>query len=144
MRLEVLDPDDKVTEHFRWAEVLWLQQWKVFVYPTKQQAKNLIKICKKLELVRKMFDAPLIITSGLRPGYYNSYIGGAKNSAHREGKAIDFIVKGFDTYSACNQVRNMIKPYLSDWKIRMENYSTSNWIHLDQKHVGPGGRFFKP
>ena len=139
-----LNLDDKITEHFVWREVLFLPKFKLYCYPDLEQYNNLKLTVAKLELIRSLVKCPIKITSGLRPGIYNSYIGGAKQSTHKVGLAADFIVNGFDTYSACNHVRNVLIPYLDEFQIRLEDMSTANWIHIDLRGPGPAGRFFKP
>lgn len=51
---------------------------------------NLQALCRNiLEPIRGVFG-PLIITSGYRPGWLNTTIGGSKNSDHLTGCAADF------------------------------------------------------
>ena len=127
-------------EHFYWHEVLWLQGWQIHVYPTDEQANNLVKICIKLDWIRKYFGKPIKVTSGLRPEVYNQLINGAIFSAHKTGQAIDFRVAGMD----CDTVRASLVPLLTRLGLRMENKPGSNWVHIDNKEVGRGARFFNP
>ena len=53
---------------------------------------------EKLEALRQEFNQPMIITSGYRHESYNQVIGGAKNSPHLYGKAVDVLVSGKAAY----------------------------------------------
>ena len=132
-------------EHFHWREVLWHHRWKVFVFPDDRQRKNLIDICKRAELVRKILNCPLHVTSALRAGTYNNYINGATYSMHKVGGALDFVPQGFKSIDAMAQARKMIEPHLDSIGIRMERLPRANWIHIDNKDPGPqGNRYFVP
>ena len=51
---------------------------------------------EKLIAVREDYNQPMIITSGYRHLAYNDTIGGAKNSPHLYGRAVDVKVAGGD------------------------------------------------
>lgn len=135
----VLEDRIGLCEHFVWGEVLWLNTWKIHVYPTEDQCSELIKISLKLDWIRKHFNKPIHVTSGLRPRIYNQEIGGALNSAHIEGKALDFKVSGI----SADEVRARLLPFLDRLKIRMEDLPGSSWVHIDNR-PRVGNRFFKP
>lgn len=48
-----------------------------------------------LEPIREKFAVPMIITSGYRCEKVNKLVGGASNSQHRKGEAVDFYFEGF-------------------------------------------------
>lgn len=48
-----------------------------------------------LDPIRKWFATPMIITSGYRCERLNKLVGGASNSQHRKGEAVDFYFEGF-------------------------------------------------
>ena len=48
----------------------------------------------KLIELRKKFNEPMIITSGYRHPAYNMVIGGAPNSPHMKGRAVDVSIMG--------------------------------------------------
>ena len=50
-----------------------------------------------LELVRTLLGAPIIISSGYRSPALNKAVGGAANSQHMTGEAVDFTCPGFGT-----------------------------------------------
>lgn len=50
------------------------------------------ELVAKLEMIRDAVGFPLVITSGLRCESYNRKVGGAPQSAHKLGKAVDIRV----------------------------------------------------
>lgn len=48
-----------------------------------------------LDRIREKFAVPIIITSGYRSERVNKLVGGAKNSQHMKGEAVDFCFAGF-------------------------------------------------
>lgn len=134
--------NDKIPEceNFFWYEVLYLRQWKLHAYPTKDVAENIIQLMIKIEWIRDYLGGwPIKITSGWRPAAYNELIGGAFRSAHLTGEAVDFQVKGYDAH----EIRDALVPLLERLQIRMENHN-GNWIHIDSRAPSTNGRYFKP
>lgn len=128
------------TRSFNWSNALYLPKWKVHVIPTKEQENEIIKLAYKLQQIRDYFGMPINVTSWLRPPLYNELIGGAKNSLHTLGCAVDFTVDNVH----CDEVRGRLVKMLDDLKIRMENKPQSNWVHIDLGTPGKTGRFFLP
>jgi len=56
------------------------------------------RFMKKLEALRHEFNEPMIVSSGYRHESYNQVIGGAKNSPHLYGKAVDVVISGKSAY----------------------------------------------
>lgn len=53
-------------------------------------ADDFFKFVNALQLFRKWYNRPIIITSGYRPPLYNKAVGGSVNSSHLKALAIDF------------------------------------------------------
>lgn len=66
-----------------------------------------IKLVQVLDNIREKFDAPLIITSGVRCVNHNAKVGGVKGSTHTIGKASDFYIKGVSTGSVLNYCKEL-------------------------------------
>ena len=49
-----------------------------------------------LELVRALFNRPILVHSGFRCEELNEAVGGSPTSQHRVGQAVDFTVEGMD------------------------------------------------
>lgn len=127
--------------HFLWREALYLRDWAFSAYPELKTARHIIAVAHKLELIRGYLGRPIHVTSWYRPGVYNRKIGGAKNSAHLYGMAVDFQVGGMNA----DMIRAMLRPKLETLKIRMENLPYSTWTHIDTREPSEvGGRFFRP
>lgn len=62
--------------------------------PSDATVENLKRLCERLEMVRALFNRPIIITSGYRCESLNAAVGGSPTSAHMSGRAADFIIPG--------------------------------------------------
>jgi zinc D-Ala-D-Ala carboxypeptidase len=108
------------TENFRWKELL-INQTEMPLYSV---LKNLFKIAIVLQNYRNLLldNSPIIITSGWRSEKYNKKIGGAKNSYHIQGMALDFVC----TKLKPEEVQKILNPI---HKGGMEFAPT--WTHID-------------
>ncbi len=130
------------SQNFRWREVLLLHSWNIYAYPTAEVYQNIIRRTQTLEIVKNRFGGkPIVIHDFWRPELYNKVIGGAADSRHIIGDAVDFSIMTID----CDQVRNDLEPELERLGLRMEQRPGSNWVHIDGKPVEDGhSRFFWP
>jgi uncharacterized protein YcbK (DUF882 family) len=132
-----------VSKYFTVGDCLFLPRWHLLAnenYGLNDEIKgNLIALCNKLDIVRDFFKTPMITHCTFRPVAYNKEIGGALNSAHTLGKAMDFHVKDMD----CDEARNKMIPMLEEWGLRLEDLPGAGWCHLDMNPV-INNRFFKP
>lgn len=77
------------------------------IIPTVTQATNIRRLCETLlEPIRVQLGRPMVITSGLRPDWLNTLIGGAPGSAHMDGLAADIKVVGMSPETFCRWVKN--------------------------------------
>ena len=81
-----------------------------------------LSMVRLLQFVRDGLGVPIIITSGYRTASHNAEVGGASNSQHVQGRAVDFYAAG--------------KPVLEIAKIceRMGFYGIGlypSWVHAD-------------
>lgn len=140
------DSNQKLGDFFTWRDALWLPRWKRLASIEELDPKiirNLTEVFLKLNQLRKFLNNPIVVVSAFRPPEYNKLIGGAVNSAHMEGKAVDFKVK----FMRPDEVRQIILRYgmLEVLNIRMEDLPGSSWIHIDTRDPGYcGKRFFLP
>ena len=64
--------------------------------PSGQEMANLQRTAETMEKVRTILgDKPVLISSGYRSPAVNAAVGGASNSAHMSGLAVDFTAPGF-------------------------------------------------
>lgn len=109
-------------------------------YPLSDKLEeNLRKLLVSLNKFRNIYGKPMTVTSGYRPGKYNTAAGGAKASAHLSCEACDFHDPDgtLDSYCLVNQ------QVLAECGLWLESPdSTPNWTHLDIKPRN--NRVFKP
>lgn len=82
---------------------------------------NLIHYC--LQPIRERLKKPMIITSGFRNSAVNKLVGGAENSQHTKGQAVDFIIKDMSPYQ--------IYMYIVNSDIEYDQLILEpNWVHI--------------
>jgi hypothetical protein len=112
--------DIYITNNFLWSE-LFISQTDYPDYLITYQ--NLFNVTKILQDYRdKYFNTAITITSGYRSKSYNAKIGGAPNSYHTSGQAIDFLVKGLSPENVQMKLDSIHKGGLE--------YAPS-WTHID-------------
>lgn len=120
-----MKPDDNLSPHFKLKEFL---QPGLTTVPATIVA-NLLETARVLEDIRKRLgNQGITITSGYRTPEYNRRIGGAPNSYHMRGKAVDFVVEGMTPQE--------VQAALEWWPGGLEYAPT--WTHIDR---GPKRRF---
>lgn len=61
--------------------------------PNGEEIANLVRTAQVMEEIRSLLnDSPIHVDSGFRSALVNTYVGGAKTSAHLKGLACDFVV----------------------------------------------------
>ena len=75
-----------------WKKVKYFKKYE-FVCPCCKREEMSEELVFKLDLLRELVGKPLIVTSGFRCEKYNKKIGGAENSAHLRGWAVDIYCK---------------------------------------------------
>ena len=134
-----MDLNEHISPHFRLNEFLVSQtavRHDIDMTPSDEIIANITALCEEvLEPFRKDIDSPIIISSGFRPEVLNTMIGGSKTSAHRFGRAADFIVIGMSPRSVCLHIRDMKLPY--DQNI----HEFGKWTHVGISQLQTGNRF---
>ena len=129
---------DNITSHFTWKEALRLPQWGRMASEEDglngEIQNNLIEVFETLEIMRGVWDRPVIIHCAYRPPAYNKQVGGAPKSAHIEGRAIDFHIDGIP----CDRVKAYLVRNANHLRLRWESNSTT-WVHIDTR--SPYGPF---
>lgn len=137
----VLESPIDGSQYFRWAEALWLPKWRIHAFPTREQIENIREMARVMDLIRELLGSkPIKIHSWLRPDKYNELVGGAIQSMHRLGGAVDFSPSAI----SCDEARSRLEPKLHELKIRMEDNPGSSWVHVDIREPLAGKRFFLP
>jgi len=92
--------------------------------PSEKVKDNLERLAFFLEQVRKLFNKPLLISSGYRSREVNEAVGGSKASQHCEGCAADFNVKGV---SPSTVVRTIVDANIPYDQVILE---FDSWVHI--------------
>lgn len=82
----------------------------------------------KLQNLRDEFNEPMPVSSGFRCERYNTISGGAKESFHKKGRAVDVVI--FDSQKRFDLVRLAIKNGIKGIEI------CDGHIHLDDRAQG--------
>ncbi|MDO4440569.1 MAG: D-Ala-D-Ala carboxypeptidase family metallohydrolase [Moraxella sp.] len=111
---------------------------KIDNMPDAKVLSNLIESAVNLwQPARDILGSPILITSGYRSPVLNKRIGGAKNSAHQFGFAIDFSCPNFGS------TRKVVQYLTAEFKKRGIKFdqiileypkSPNSWVHLGYKH----------
>ena len=82
----------------------------------------------RLVSLRKDFNEPMIISSGYRHESYNQVVGGAKNSPHLYGKAVDVLVSGKAAYKL---MKLAIQHGFTGIGVSQRGSHDSRFLHID-------------
>ena len=106
---------------------------------TPELEGNLAKLLAAVNIFRAAYGIPMIVSSGYRPGHFNTDAGGAGNSAHKTCEACDF----HDSDGKLKAFAKENIPLLEQAGLYVEDFkSTPTWIHLQIRPTMY--RFFKP
>lgn len=115
------EPISSVSPNFFWYEAT---HGGTRIPANSTQTEYIIRIAKAAQQARSRIGKPFKITSWYRPEPFNRNAGGAKNSTHLLGMAIDFLVDGMTGRQLAAAVGN--------WQGGMGIYRKfPNLLHLD-------------
>lgn len=130
MGIKALDKDLYCTKNFAWQELLVRQR----EIPSLKILNNLKSVATVLQVYRdKIFKgSPIIITSGWRSESYNRELAKrgykpAKRSLHLYGKALDFVVRGYNA----QLVYDLLNPVHFGGMERDAKLDGFDWTHID-------------
>ncbi len=106
-----------LTPNFRLAEFLH----KDSPLPPLPVLENLYRVANRLQVIRDLLGKPITITSGWRTLEHNKAVGGAPNSMHLSGMAVDIVISGMTP--------KQVQDYLKNWNGGLGYGST--FTHLD-------------
>lgn len=104
---------------------------------TSELEANLAALLEAVNKLRTLYGKPMLVSSGYRPGHFNSDAGGAKNSCHLLCMAVDFHDADHAIYDFCTDV------VLEQCGLYKEDKSsTASWLHCQTRATS--NRTFRP
>ena len=124
---------DRISKHISYAEATFSQtaiRKKIDNTPTKEQLASMVLVAEKcFEPVRNYFRVPIKISSFFRSEKLNIAIGGAKNSQHVKGEAIDIQATGEITNKMIfDYIKNNLEYDQLIWEYGDKNNPA--WVHV--------------
>ena len=114
--------------------------------------RNLLRLARGLDRVRRVLGRPLEISSGYRSPALNREVGGSPRSRHQAGLAADFVCKPRGTpYQICARLVRARIPF--DQLIHeYGDQADSGWVHVSFDHrarrdtltIRSGSRGYRP
>jgi len=102
--------------------------------PPKQELENLKHTAMQLDRVRALLGCPVLVSSGYRNKAVNKAIGGARNSQHMQGQAVDFTAPSFGSPEAV--ARAIASSHIPFDQLILEYGS---WVHISFVTTNPRG-----
>lgn len=123
-----MNPNKKLTTNFLWKE-FWSGDKKLgakSIEPPEKYFESIKLMAKELQIVRDLIEKPIIVISGYRTPEWNKICGGANESYHMKGMAVDTRAIGM----------NIIKYtlYILRFTTKFKGiglYRDKNFIHAD-------------
>ena len=120
------DPLCKISKYFTVGEVTQGEIART-PRPGSIEAQNIIKLAAELDKLREAYGKPIGVTSWYRPDAINRAVGGARNSQHINGCAVDIYPIGGDIHrfqSWCDAV----------WFGALGFGASRGFVHLDSRN----------
>ena len=128
----------KLSTYFSYEELTqsdWAARHGVANDPGPQELESLKFTASQLDRVRALLGVPVLVSSGFRCQEVNTAIGGAKNSQHTLGQAVDFTAPSFGTPE---QVARAIQA--SHIPFDQLIFEFCRWVHISFAKQNPRGQ----
>ena len=91
-----LNSKANLSQHFVLGEFTRSKYPEVYNIPSHEAIANMKRLCVWLEVLRNKVGHPIVINSGYRSPQLNRKVGGAANSNHLTGCAVDIRTSGYE------------------------------------------------
>jgi hypothetical protein len=118
------DPVASDTPNITWGEVLHFSGSRHREPHSPTVVKNLITISRFAQRIRDRYGRPMRIHSGFRDRATNKAVGGASQSLHVQGGAIDFSIAGL----RCKDIYDDLNP---TWGAGLAYSPRAHFVHID-------------
>lgn len=109
--MEFVSPHERISPDFRYREILKSDTAQALGIPNAIERGGdvhravMLLFARTVQPFRSCLDKPLIVTSGYRCEELNSAVGGAPDSQHVKGEAVDLICPGMSPYALACRMR---------------------------------------
>lgn len=101
--------------------------------PGSPEERAILEVCRQFDAIREAWNGPIGVTSGYRPEPINSQVGGAPNSYHTRGMALDI-------YPVGGSLESFHQWLIKRWSGGYGDGRAKGFIHIDTRS---GGGFSK-
>jgi Peptidase M15 len=117
---------ESLSTYFSWAEANITNHRGVDNTIPNDLRLAIKNTAQKMDIIRRLLSAPIIVSSWYRSPTLNKLVGGSKTSQHMKGEAVDFICPGFgEPKDVCKHLVNFTKEINFDQLI-LEH----SWVHI--------------
>jgi len=127
----------RISDHFTWDEATITLQRDPATgltlpnQPDPDTATRLVHTFQQMEKVRALLGKPIVVHSAYRSPAVNAAVGGAKQSQHMRGEAVDFHVADLTIRETFEQLRR------SDLRFDQLIEEAATWVHVSFNYAGP-------
>lgn len=137
--------DTQITPAFKYGDILRTSKadWQNGENdpPNDEIFDNLIYTLERLQIVRDLLGVPVTINSGYRNATVNRRVGGAQNSDHSVGLAVDFRAPTFKSGNVNQIVQFLLNSGIEFKQVIEEKPPGSNgWVHISWSRAPSGNK----
>ena len=125
-----------MAKYFRLSELTYSEtayKNKIDNTPNAEEREHLEELMEFIDGFRAYWGGPLLVSSGFRCEALNELVGGAKNSGHRYGWAVDFVPANNKKMECYEKFQEYLKDKNFDELLLERNSRGKIWLHFSLK-----------